>query len=168
MCVLKGAVEATGLVAPEAQLGVRTLCSLLLFARRVTVGRVSIVLLYPDRSHVQVLPNIIGMLDGVSTLIFDGLTSCSGGFGSSCNKDGVNPSPQATLANTGLLRWAPSDISSTQSVVDELSLLLTDGRLDTPNYNLIATEYILCPVNQFDSTEISCLTGVVLGLTVVL
>jgi cullin-associated NEDD8-dissociated protein 1 len=90
----EGAVEASQLVSPEAQLGV--------------------------------LPNVIGMLDGVSSLVFEGLNSCSGGFGTSCAAAAVNPVPtQTQMGNTGYLSFEPTDFSSAESVVQELDLLLT-------------------------------------------
>ena len=49
----EGAIQDSGLVSPEAQLGV--------------------------------LPYYIGYVDGMSSLFFDGLSSCAGGFGPSCN-----------------------------------------------------------------------------------
>jgi uncharacterized protein (DUF1800 family) len=119
----EGAVEASGLVAPEAQLGV--------------------------------LPNIIGLLDGVSALVFDGLTSCAGGFGAECEKDSVTPSPLGNpLANTGRLGFEPADASSAAAVLDELDLLLTGGRLDAHSRAVIAEEYgaaldrSSCPVDR--------------------
>jgi uncharacterized protein (DUF1501 family) len=119
----EGAVEASQLVSPEAQLGV--------------------------------LPNVIGMLDGVSSLVFEGLNSCSGGFGTVCERNFVTPVPSRTqLGNTGYLSFVPTDFSSAESVLHELDLLLTGGRLDPHSYAVITEEYdraltaSSCPVDR--------------------
>jgi uncharacterized protein (DUF1501 family)/uncharacterized protein (DUF1800 family) len=124
--ISEGAVESSGLVAPEAQLAT--------------------------------LPNLIGLLDGVSTLVFDGLTHCAGGFGptGTCNRFAVSRSPRSTSTrgNTGHLSFTPANVSSAESVIDELDLLLTGGRLDFHSYAVVKSEYeralnvSSCPVDR--------------------
>ncbi len=80
------------------------------------------------------LPYVIGFLDGVASLVFDGLTGCAGGFGAECYDQGkaTNPARYARFpgSNTGYLSFVPSNITSASAVMDELSLILTGGRLD--------------------------------------
>ena len=78
----EGSVQAAGLVAPEAQLGV--------------------------------LPYVIGFMDGVNSLVFDGLSSCRGGFGARCNKDAVSAA-DAHLAHDGVLGFKPTNASSAEA-----------------------------------------------------
>lgn len=118
--------------------------------------------LVAPEAQLSVLPNIIGMLDGVGSLIFDGLTACSGGFGYSTDgcPNSLVANPSSSLGgHTGMLTFEPADPSSAESVVDELDLLLTSGRLDAHSYTVITEEYMRafenssCPV---DRTEELC------------
>ena len=110
-----GPMQHIGLVAPEAQLGV--------------------------------LPYLLGFYDGVSSMLFDGLSSCEGGFfQTSCNT-AVHPYPSAwankdyAQSNAGYLAWTPSDASTSASVVAELDVLFTAGRLDEHAKAVITDEF---------------------------
>eukprot|EP01052_Picozoa_sp_SAG31_P011017 SAG31_NODE_614_length_13525_cov_4.312230_5_plen_1443_part_00 len=116
--------------------------------------------LVAPEAQLAVLPCIIGLLDGLTTLIFDGLSSCTGGIGgTTCRRNFASPARQARLANEGYLNFEPTDFSSVESVVDELDLLLTGGRLDENSYSIISAEYThavnlsSCPI---DRTQAFC------------
>jgi uncharacterized protein (DUF1501 family) len=98
-------------------------------------------------------------MDGMSSLVFDGLSSCKGGFGAFCNSR-ANIDPQATsLANDGYLSFAATNASTPESVVDELDLLLTAGRLDTYTRLVVIDEYKDALLNSSCSQERSDLCG---------
>jgi len=123
-----GPVSNVGLVAPEAQLGV--------------------------------LPNVIGFMDGINAMLFDGLSSCGPGLFTAACKNSLYTYPAAwnnadfSATNDGYLAWTPADASAAESVIDELNLLLTAGRLDTYAREVVLEEYnhaiarSACPVDK--------------------
>ena len=101
------------------------------------------------------LPYVIGFLDGLTSLVFDGLTSCHGGFGVRCSAQspgGVAWSTQKD--NPGYLGFTPTNSSTADSVVDELDLILSAGRLDDHSRAAIIDEYnyqlnrSACPIDR--------------------
>ena len=108
-----GPVDAAGMVAPEAQ--------------------------------VSIAPNIIGYLNGMTSLINHGLTCCARGFGArnyhyhTCTGCGSMQS----IANTvkGELTFVPANSSNPANVVDELSWLLTGGRLAPSTRDMLEATY---------------------------
>ena len=86
-------------------------------------------------------PLLVRTLNGLSSLIRYGLTSCADGFGSTTvARDCDNASGTAD----GALEWRPKN-STGAAVVEELSLLLTAGRLNDDNKQLIGRRYDSAP-----------------------
>jgi cullin-associated NEDD8-dissociated protein 1 len=107
-----GPVSAAGLVSPEGQLGSA--------------------------------PFTVGYLNGMNGLIQNGLTNCDRGFGDSVfthvKRSSCTPSTIAPNAD-GALRYAPGDGSNASAVVEEISALLTPGRLSDNAREVITTAY---------------------------
>jgi len=110
-------------------------------------GAIKDATLVGPEAQVQTTPNLVGFVNGIISLVELGLTQCYGGLGvltmwwcpcyenqgSSCNTPPSNYS-------SGLLTYSPSS-SNPQSIVDELSLLLTSGRLSS-SYRKILVDAI--------------------------
>ncbi|MGB1605335.1 MAG: DUF1800 family protein, partial [Promethearchaeia archaeon] len=73
-------------------------------------------------------PYLVGLLNGMFSLISYGLTTCGNGFGSSVIGRSCGTTAKARETSDGALNFAPSTTSSSK-LVDELDLLLTGGRL---------------------------------------
>lgn len=87
-------------------------------------------------------PNLVGFLNGITSLIDNGLTSCDSGFGVSNNYGGrtcVATGPHAT--SDGSLAYVPAEEATTSDIIDELNLLLTAGRLNQHTREMLAREY---------------------------
>ena len=111
--------------------------------------------LVAPEAQLGVLPYVIGYLDGITSLIFDGLTSCKGGLGQAGCHSLTYPAAWTTAnTNDGYLTYAPANASHAASVVEELDVLLTAGRLDSYTRDLILDEYAsalnatACPVDR--------------------
>jgi len=113
--------------------------------------------LFSPEATLATLPFVVGLVDGITSLVFDGLTGRRGGFGvynRYVDADDTYPAPWAEQTNNGYLHWQPANASSAESVVDELSLLLTSGRLDEQTRKVIIEEYnaalhkTSCPVDK--------------------
>ena len=106
--------------------------------------------------QLGILPFVIGFLDGVATLIYDGLADCRSGLGTRFQGCSITyPAPwSGSRANEGYLAYAPSNASSAEAVIDELDILLTSGRLDVHSRARITEEYLFalnvtsCPVDR--------------------
>jgi hypothetical protein len=92
-------------------------------------------------AQVQTSPTFVGFLNGIISLVDLGLTECYGGFGERtlwwCPWY-EDPSHNASsIFSQGVLTYKPSNSSNAQSIVDELALLLTSGRLSTTSRKTI-------------------------------
>jgi hypothetical protein len=134
--------------------------------------------LVAPEAELGTAPWIVGFFNGVSSLIRFGLTSCHSGFGSTiswqravvgggfppqsidkgCNRvmnDLFEPPYLGALdasSSDGELTFRPADPANASSVVDELSLLLTAGRLSSKSRGVIEAEYErmrLGPTDEF-------------------
>ena len=100
--------------------------------------------------EAQVLsgPKIINLMNGIISLVDLGLTECFGGFAERnlWNCDRLQPG-DIYYGHTdgkyrmGELTFAPSNPTDASDVVDELSLLLTGGRLNQDSRSVIANAY---------------------------
>ena len=84
---------------------------------------------YSPEAALGTAPNVVGLLNGLHSLVDGGLTPCKGGFGGSVHIDSSKrkcslPPDQRPTEPDGDLTWAPEG-----DAVDELDLLLTGGRL---------------------------------------
>ena len=110
-----GPIAAAGLVSPEAQL--------------------------------LTAPHVVGLMNGLCSLIDYGLTNCHGGFGQpfsrpprACNYH-RSFDTSALETSDGTLTFLPREKETATAVVDELALLLTDGRLGAVSRRVIAEAY---------------------------
>ena len=90
-------------------------------------------------------PNIIGLLNGLISMVSLGLTECYSGFGDRTANRCEHFESIYDLSNgqytRGKLSFTPSDSSSGASVVDELAMLLTGGRLNSSTRDVIINAY---------------------------
>ena len=121
----------------------------------VPEGAVQMTGLVSPAAQLGVLPYTIGYIDGITSLVFDGLSGCAGGFGGGCNGNRANSARDANLmSNDGYLSFEPTDVSSAEAVIDELALVLTAGRLDDYTRTVVTQEYrralnmSSCPVDR--------------------
>jgi len=104
-------------------------------------GALGVAGLVSPESMLGTAPYALGFLNGVGSLIKYGLTGCRGGFGQragKCSRAGESNFEEYT---EGKLEWRPTLPSSAASVVEELSLLLTAGRLSEQNARVIRDAY---------------------------
>jgi len=91
--------------------------------------------------EAQVLtgPNIIGLLNGMYSLVKWGMKECYGGFfmsNSNCNRD-----PTDYEGSNGKLSYSPTNGLDSEVIVNELSTLLTGGRLSAEHKEIIKNTY---------------------------
>ena len=90
-------------------------------------------------------PNIIGLLNGLISMVSLGLTECYAGFGDRTTHRCENFESIYDLRNgeytRGKLSFTPSNSSSGATVVDELAMLLTAGRLNSSSRDVIINAY---------------------------
>ena len=103
-------------------------------------------------AQIMSAPLTIGYLNGISSLTTYGLTSCGGGFGSnyrytSCNvkydvKANFDPPYGPKSRSDGALAYVPNAAADkTAATIDELSTLLTAGRLSEHAKAVIGAAY---------------------------
>jgi uncharacterized protein (DUF1501 family) len=114
------------------------------------IGQVQKASLTSPEAEVLTGPNVIGFLNGMVSLIDLGLTECFGGFGekttNSC--DNYNTVDWDREDSRGSLTYSPSQ-SNESTVVDELAILLTGGRLNPDARSVIKNAYS----NERDSNK---------------
>ena len=113
--------------------------------------------LFSPEAQLQTAPSMIGFLNGVSSLVRFGLSSCSGGFATSaqdkkhgsryCDRP-AQPEWDRTGAldassSDGRLTFTPSagENASASQIVAELDLLLTAGRLSQTSRSILEYEH---------------------------
>ena len=108
------------------------------------VGPIADAGLVAPEAQLLSAPYIVGLMNGLSSLIEFGLTSCEDGFGQPISRPerscGKRSSGRYDTAD-GNLTFAPSDPSLAYAVVDELALLLTDGRLGATSRDVVVRAY---------------------------
>ncbi len=94
------------------------------------------------QTQLATTPNLVGFLNGVTSLVDNGLTSCDGGLGlpqnwgsRTCVASGPHPTAD------GILAYAPPDSGVTEDIIDELNMLLLGGRLNSQTRDLFVSEY---------------------------
>ena len=92
---------------------------------------------------------VIGLLNGLFSLIKFGLSDCNKGFGEWMRHFSYYCNTEGQFINAwGKLNFVPKDKENGRSVVDEMSTLLTAGRLNEATREIIADEY-----NKADNDE---------------
>ncbi|KAL3937927.1 MAG: hypothetical protein SGBAC_007063 [Bacillariaceae sp.] len=98
-------------------------------------GALSQASLVSPESQVLSMISILGMSNGLSALIKNGMTSCSYGFGRGVRSYSCD-------YPDGRLAYMPSAAANTaEKTIDELSLLLTSGRLGDENKIIVLDQY---------------------------
>jgi cullin-associated NEDD8-dissociated protein 1 len=111
-----------------------------------SAGPVEDAALVSPEAQLSTTPLMVGYLNGISSLIDHGLTSCYSGFGVSAQKparkcSGMQVRSGETQRNAdGVLAFAPTSTTA-HAVVNELDLLLTAGRLTENTKRVIASAY---------------------------
>jgi hypothetical protein len=99
-------------------------------------GDFSKVSLVAPEAQILTMNTITGMLNGLSSLISNGLSPCQHGFGSSPKYI------RSCRYPWGHLKYEPSSSADTaEKVIEELSVLLTSGRLSAENKATILQHY---------------------------
>jgi len=85
-------------------------------------------------AQVHTSPTIVGFLNGIISLIELGLTTCYSGFGDVAYRwyCPVDQNQVNYNSSDGFLTYTPSSLDP-QAIIDELALLLTSGRLNSPS-----------------------------------
>ncbi len=95
--------------------------------------------------EAQVLdsPKTIGFLNGMYSMIDIGLSNCFGGFGdrNTWNCDLYTRFSKERMRSRGYFRFVPANSTNAQEVINELSLLLTGGRLNSVSKNYLVNAF---------------------------
>jgi hypothetical protein len=89
---------------------------------------------------VGTAPYMINYLNGMTSLINQGLTHCGNGFGDNSVNTGCGvawPRPN----QLGFLRFRPTSPNNAESAISEMSKLLTPGRLEASSREMLVREY---------------------------
>ena len=92
--------------------------------------------LYAPEAQLLSAPNIVGLFNGLHSLVDFGLTTCQAGWGGAPDGIGGNDCSTADsmrATNLGSLTLPVPEARNAQAVVDQLDLLLTGGRLSAAN-----------------------------------
>lgn len=133
--------------------------------------------LYAPEAGLATGPLLIGFLNGMTSLIKAGLTACQGGFGRRCRAWQLVRDYPSVDWSDGSLALVPEDGSSAATVIAELDLLLTSGRLNAnasaviadaydeynarvgPTAALVVAQQLLTASAEFHATNMHTLTG---------
>jgi cullin-associated NEDD8-dissociated protein 1 len=104
--------------------------------------------LVSPESQILTTPNIITYLSGIISLVRHGLTKCEGGLGNTLrvNKAEYVCGTKSGISNSyntadGWLDFTPSNYSNASSVISELNLLLTSGRIGEFSQSIMEHEF---------------------------
>jgi cullin-associated NEDD8-dissociated protein 1 len=95
--------------------------------------------LVSPQSQLATAPNILGFLNGVTSLVDNGLTSCDSGFATTANHGGRRCSKPSELAD-GFLTYQPQSSNATE-IVEELNTVLAAGRFHQSTRDTLVREY---------------------------
>jgi len=94
---------------------------------------------------------ITNLLDGLLATSKFGLTNCRGGIVAYYSYNGCPAWEGDFTRAEGYLEYVPPDLTTVDSIIDDLSLLLTAGRLGAPNRAIIKS--VVLEAHQYGSTE---------------
>ncbi len=106
----------------------------------VPEGPLSAASLVSPESMVLDMPKIIDSLNGMFSLIRYGLSDCYGGFGVRPKGAGQCIDDGTYTRNSGILGYDPAGLEPAQ-IIDELSTLMTAGRLGEKNKKILLEAY---------------------------
>lgn len=104
--------------------------------------------LVAPEAQIATAPYLIGYLNGVTSLIDNGLTSCNRGFGDGhgqitggryCHRE--RGGDDLVRRSDGVLSYKPTDPTHPANVVDEMAMLLTAGRLGKKTRQVLTHVY---------------------------
>lgn len=107
-------------------------------------GRPGAASLVSPEAQIMDMPKTIGILNGMFSLIKYGLGACNGGFGSSwytCNEGRFGGAEGHLSFARPFYNDTTTEDEHTAAVVNELSTLLTSGRLSSASRQVIQTAY---------------------------
>lgn len=108
-------------------------------------GRAGEATLVSPESMIMDMPKTIGLLNGMFSLIKYGLSRCNGGFGNNwgnCNEGNFDGATAQLSFSRPFDEAAATTADHAESVVNELSTLLTSGRLSLSSRAVIKNAYI--------------------------
>jgi uncharacterized protein (DUF1501 family)/uncharacterized protein (DUF1800 family) len=93
-------------------------------------------------SQIATAPNVVGWLNGVTSLIDNGLTSCDYGFATAAG-NGNHYARNCAGADKfdGNLTYTPDSGATASQIVSDLDLILTTGRMNTGVRDYIISQY---------------------------
>lgn len=113
-------------------------------------GKISLSSLVSPEGQLINAPTVLSWLNGILSLVEYGLTSCYFGFFTPSRSDQIcwkerlekEGHKNSNKWNSGHLSWEPEDLNDVDSVLDELDLLLTGGRLQEASKRIISAEFV--------------------------
>ena len=115
-------------------------------------GHIKAASLSSPEAQVMSGPKVIGILNGIISLVNLGLTECYSGFGGitawRCDQLEYLLDTNNMQYTRGKLLYVPTTTSDAGSIMDELSLLLTAGRLNSSSRDLIIDVYNSAPSKE--------------------
>ena len=98
--------------------------------------------LVAPEAQLATTPMTIGLINGISSLIDHGMTSCGRGFGPWVDREHDHRCSKSTPGPAdGYLRVGATDPADPKKTIDELSVLLTAGRMGTRTRGVIEAMY---------------------------
>eukprot|EP00937_MAST-01D_sp_MAST-1D-sp2_P003521 g3521.t1 len=104
-------------------------------AEYIPPGRIEAAKLTSPEGELVTAPKIVGFLNGIHSLVDNGLSHCYGGFGTGqarpgryCNNGNAGTRKRTRSTSDGVLNFQPVSWKP-KEIVAELSMLLTDGRM---------------------------------------
>lgn len=108
-------------------------------------GHIKVASITSPEAQVLSGPKVISLLNGIISMIDLGLSNCYSGFGETilwwCEGLEWYYNNDEYETNFGRLQYGPTNASNAASVVNELSLLLTGGRLNDESKNIIKNAF---------------------------
>ena len=112
------------------------------------LGAIKDMELFSPESQIYTTPNIIRYMSGVISLMRYGLTKCKGGFGNTLqvNKRDYDCSTKRGATGPfdtadGHLKFKPNNISNINTIINELSLLLTSGNMGSESRDVLKNAF---------------------------
>lgn len=116
-------------------------------------GKIKASTLVSPEAQVLSGPKIINLMNGLISLVDLGFNECYGGFAQPIYGRCASVGPNFNGYNMGRLTFLPSNPNDASQVVDELSLLLTGGRLSQDSRSIIANAY--SSLNHIDGLRLA-------------
>jgi hypothetical protein len=108
-------------------------------------GKITDAALTSPESQLLDSAKVVGLLNGLFSLIDIGMSNCFGGLGATNSWwcDGYLTNSPEEMDSTGVLTFSPTNSLSGKDVVNEIALLLTGGRLNSVTKRVLIDAYDL-------------------------